>query len=320
MTIRQGYTINALIVYQGGLVMIYTVTFNPAIDYVVRTDDIAVGGVNRAKSEDIFFGGKGINVSLVLSELGIRSKALGFIAGFTGDAIEKGVAAQGVGTDFIRLDGGFSRINVKIKSDAETDINGRGPDIGGKAVDKLFGKLDALRDGDTLVLAGSIPDSLPADIYEKILERIQGKKIRTVVDATKDLLLNVLKYKPFLVKPNDHELGETFGVTLKTTGEIEQYARKLKDMGAVNVLVSMAGNGALLLDENGRTHVCGVCKGTVRNSVGAGDSMVAGFIAGSQNGDYEYALKLGTAAGGATAFSDGLAERTLIDELIKQLE
>ncbi len=300
--------------------MIYTVTFNPAIDYVVRTGEIAAGGVNRAKSEEIFFGGKGINVSLVLNELGIRSKALGFIAGFTGDAIEKGVAAQGVETDFIRLDGGFSRINVKIKSDAETDINGRGPDIDGKALDKLFGKLDALRDGDTLVLAGSIPDSLPADIYEKILERLQGKKIRTVVDAARDLLLNVLKYKPFLVKPNSHELGETFGVTLKTSGEIEQYARKLKDMGAVNVLVSMAGDGALLLDEHGRTHVCGVCKGTVRNSVGAGDSMVAGFIAGSQNGDYEYALKLGTAAGGAAAFSDGLAERALIDELIKQLE
>ncbi len=300
--------------------MIYTVTFNPAIDYVVRTGDIAVGGVNRAKSEEIFFGGKGINVSLVLSELGIRSKALGFIAGFTGDAIEKGISKKGVDTDFIRLDGGFSRINVKIKSDAETDINGRGPDIDGKSVDKLFGKLDALRDGDTLVLAGSIPDSLPADIYEKILERLNGKKIRTVVDATKDLLLNVLKYKPFLVKPNDHELGEMFGVTLKTNGEIEQYARKLKDMGAVNVLVSMAGDGALLLDENGKTHVCGVCKGTVRNSVGAGDSMVAGFIAGSRSGDYEYALKLGTAAGGATAFSDGLAERALIDELIKQLE
>ncbi len=300
--------------------MIYTVTFNPAIDYVVRTGEIAAGGVNRAKSEEIFFGGKGINVSLVLSELGIRSKALGFIAGFTGDAIEKGISKKGVDTDFIRLDGGFSRINVKIKSDAETDINGRGPDIDGKSVDKLFGKLDALRDGDTLVLAGSIPDSLPADIYEKILERLNGKKIRTVVDATKDLLLNVLKYKPFLVKPNDHELGETFGVTLKTNGEIEQYARKLKDMGAVNVLVSMAGDGALLLDEHGRTHVCGVCKGTVRNSVGAGDSMVAGFIAGSQNGDYEYALKLGTAAGGAAAFSDGLAERALIDELIKQLE
>ncbi len=299
--------------------MVYTVTFNPAIDYVVHTDEIIVGGVNRTKSEEIFFGGKGINVSMVLSELGIKTKALGFIAGFTGDAIEKGVAEKGVETDFVKLENGFSRINVKIKSDAETELNGQGPNIDVKALDKLFEKLDALRDGDTLVLAGSIPNSLPADIYEKILERLQSKKIKTVVDATKNLLMNVLKYKPFLIKPNNHELGEMFGVTLKTNSEIAEYAQKLKNMGAVNVLVSMAGDGALLLDENGKTHICGVCKGTVRNSVGAGDSMVAGFIAGLQNGDYEYALKLGTAAGGATAFSDGLAKRTLIDELIKQL-
>ncbi len=299
--------------------MIYTVTFNPAIDYVVHTDGIAVGGVNRAKSEEIFFGGKGINVSMVLSELGIKTKALGFIAGFTGDAIEKGIAEKGIETDFVRLESGFSRINVKIKSGAETELKGQGPAIDGKALDVLFGKLDALRDGDTIVLAGSIPNSLPADIYEKILERLQGKKVKAVVDATKDLLMNVLKYKPFLTKPNNHELGEMFGVTLKTNGEIAEYAQKLKDMGAKNVLVSMAGDGALLLDENGKTHICGVCKGTVRNSVGAGDSMVAGFIAGSQNGDYEYALKLGTAAGGATAFSDGLAKKALIDELIKQL-
>ncbi len=299
--------------------MVYTVTFNPAVDYVVHTNEIAVGGVNRAKSEKIFFGGKGINVSMVLSELGVKSKALGFIAGFTGDAIEKGVAEKGVEADFVRLESGFSRINVKIKSGEETELNGQGPAIDGKSLDKLYEKLDALRDGDTLVLAGSIPGSLPADIYEKILERLQNKNIKTVVDATKDLLLNVLKYKPFLIKPNNHELGEMFGVTLKTPDEIKQYAGRLADMGARNVLVSMAGDGALLLDENGKTHICGVCRGIVKNSVGAGDSMVAGFIAGSQNGDYEYALKLGTAAGGATAFSDGLAERALIDELMKQL-
>jgi len=299
--------------------MVYTVTFNPAIDYVVHTDEITVGGINRAKSEEIFFGGKGINVSMVLSELGIKTKALGFVAGFTGDAIEKGVTEKGVETDFVRLENGFSRINVKIKSGAETELNGQGPVIDKRALDTLFRKLDALLDGDTIVLAGSIPDSLPTDIYEKILERLQGKKIKTVVDATKNLLMNVLKYKPFLIKPNNHELGEMFGVTLKTNGEIEEYARKLKDMGARNVLVSMAGDGALLLDENGKTYTCGVCRGIVRNSVGAGDSMVAGFIAGSQNGDYEYALKLGTAAGGATAFSDGLAKKVLIDELIKQL-
>ena len=299
--------------------MVYTVTFNPAVDYVVQTDEISAGGVNRSKNEKIYFGGKGINVSMVLSELGVKSRALGFVAGFTGDAIEKGVAEKGVETDFVHLENGFSRINVKIKSKNETELNGQGPEIGGKALNALFERLDRLSDGDTLVLAGSIPSSMPADIYEKILERLQDKNIKAVVDATKDLLINVLKYKPFLVKPNNHELGEMFGVTLKTNEEIAEYAQKLKDMGARNVLVSMAGDGALLLDENGKTHVCGVCKGTVKNSVGAGDSMVAGFIAGSEHGDYEYALKLGTAAGGATAFSDGLAERALIDELFRSL-
>ncbi|MDE5742135.1 MAG: 1-phosphofructokinase [Oscillospiraceae bacterium] len=305
--------------------MIYTVTFNPAVDYVVHTDDIAVGGVNRAKSEKIYFGGKGINVSMVLSELGVKSKALGFVAGFTGDAIEKGVAEKGVETDFVRLENGFSRINMKIKSGSEaescteTELNAQGPKIDDKALGELFERLDKLSDGDTIILAGSIPDSMPADIYEKILERLQNKKIKAVVDATKNLLMNVLKYKPFLIKPNNHELGEMFGVTLKTNEEIAVYAQKLKDMGARNVLISMAGDGALLLDENGKTHVCGVCRGTVKNSVGAGDSMVAGFVAGSAQGDYEYALKLGTAAGGATAFSDGLAEKALIDELLKQL-
>ncbi len=299
--------------------MVYTVTFNPAVDYVVHTDSMTVGTVNRAKGENIFFGGKGINVSIVLKELGITSKALGFVAGFTGAAIEQGIAEKGIETDFVHLDNGFSRINVKIKSGSETELNGQGPAIDDKALGALFGKLDNLSDGDTIVLAGSIPDSMPADSYEKILEHLAGKKIRTVVDATKDLLMNVLKYRPFLIKPNNHELGEMFGVTLRTNDEIAEYAGRLKNMGARNVLVSMAGDGALLLDENGETHICGVCKGTVKNSVGAGDSMVAGFIAGSEKGDYEYALKLGTAAGGATAFSDGLAEKALIDELLKQL-
>lgn len=299
--------------------MVYTVTFNPAVDYVIHTTEVEAGGVNRAESEEIYFGGKGINVSLVLSELGVKSKALGFIAGFTGDAIEKGVSEKGVETDFVRLENGFSRINVKIKSGSETDINGQGPRIDGAALDKLFRKLGKIENGDTIVLAGSVPNSLPEDIYEKILERLQNKDVKAVADASKNLLLNVLKYKPFLVKPNNYELGEMFGVSLKTTDEIEEYARKLQDMGAKNVLVSMAGDGALLLDENGKTHVCGVCKGTVKNSVGAGDSMVAGFIAGLERGDHEYALKLGTAAGGATAFSDGLAEKALIDELLKQL-
>ncbi|MBP0962535.1 MAG: 1-phosphofructokinase [Oscillospiraceae bacterium] len=297
--------------------MIYTVTFNPAIDYVVMTDTIRPGEVNRANEERMYFGGKGINVSIVLNELGIKSRALGFVAGFTGEAIENGLVSQGIETGFVRMKNGFSRINVKIKSDEETELNGRGPDIPDDAVAELFERLEMIKDGDTLVLAGSIPPSLPSDIYEKILAHLEGRKIRTVVDATKDLLLNVLKYHPFLVKPNNHELGEMFGVKLETVEQIAEYAGKLRDMGARNVLVSMAGDGALLLDENGKIHTCGVCKGTVKNSVGAGDSMVAGFIAGSENGDYEYALKLGTACGGATAFSEGLAKK---DDIFRLLE
>lgn len=299
--------------------MVYTVTFNPAIDYVVHTGEMKLGATNRSEKEEMYFGGKGINVSIVLRELGIGSKALGFTAGFTGEAIEKGLSEMGIDADFVRLKNGNSRINVKIKSTEETELNGQGPDIDEAAINALFAKLEKLSDGDTLILAGSIPSSLPSDIYEKILGRLSGRNIKTVVDATKDLLLNVLKYKPFLVKPNNHELGEMFGAELKTDEEIEKYARKLQEMGAVNVLISMAGDGAMLIDEYGKMHRCGVCRGTVRNSVGAGDSMVAGFTAGSLKGDYEYALKLGTAAGGATAFSDGLAEKAKIDELLKTL-
>ena len=299
--------------------MVYTVTFNPAIDYVVHTGEMKLGAVNRSEREKMYFGGKGINVSVVLRELGIQSKALGFTAGFTGEAIEKGLADMGIDADFVRLKKGNSRINVKIKAAEETELNGQGPDIDDAAVAVLFEKLDRLSDGDMLILAGSIPSSLPSDIYERILERLSGRKIRAVVDATKDLLLNVLKYKPFLIKPNSLELGEMFGIELKSDEDIEKYARQLQNMGAVNVLVSMAGDGAMLIDESGRMHRCGVCRGTVKNSVGAGDSMVAGFIAGSLNGDYEYALKLGTAAGGATAFSDGLAAKEKIAELLKTL-
>lgn len=299
--------------------MVYTVTFNPAVDYIVHTKQLIAGATNRSDSEEIYFGGKGINVSIVLSELGVKSKALGFVAGFTGEAIEKGVAEKGIDADFVHLNEGFSRINVKIKSGEETELNGQGPKITDEAIRELYAKLDEIQDGDTLVLAGSIPSSLPADIYERILERLSGKKIRAVVDATKDLLLNVLKYRPFLIKPNNFELGEIFGVEMKSTEDIVKYAGKLKEMGAQNVLVSMAGDGAVLLDENGKTHVCGVCNGKVKNSVGAGDSMVAGFVAGCEKGDYEYALKLGTASGGATAFSEGLAEKNRIYELLGQL-
>lgn len=299
--------------------MIYTITFNPAIDYVVHTDTMQIGAVNRSQREEMYFGGKGINVSMVLKELGVKSRALGFVAGFTGEAIEKGLAEMGIDTDFVRLASGNSRINVKIKSGEETELNGRGPDISEQAVDELYRKLDALSDGDTLVLAGSVPPSMPSDIYRRILERLSDRKIKAVVDATKDLLLNVLEYKPFLVKPNNHELGEMFGVTLDTEESIEQYARRLQEMGAVNVLVSMAGDGAMLIDEFGEKHRLGVCKGEVKNSVGAGDSMVAGFLAGIADGDYEYALRLGTAAGGATAFSDGLGKKEKIEELLEMI-
>lgn len=299
--------------------MVYTVTFNPAVDYIVRTDEINVGKVNRSISEEILFGGKGINISLVLKELGIKSKALGFIAGFTGRAIEEGVREMGVETDFVHLKDGFSRINVKIKSAEETELNGQGPRIDSEAIAELYKKLDGLENGDTLVLAGSIPNTLPSDIYEKILEHLAQKDIKVIVDATKELLLNVLKYKPFLIKPNNYELEEMFGVAFKSVEEIVECAKKLKEMGAVNVLVSMAEKGAVLIDENGSVHTCGVCKGSVVNSLGAGDSMVAGFIAGSLDGDYPYALKLGTAAGGATAFSDGLAQRNDIYRLLQQL-
>lgn len=298
--------------------MVYTITFNPAIDYIVYTDEVEIGSVNRSKHEEIYFGGKGINVSLILAELGIKSKALGFVAGFTGEAIERGISQSGIDTDFIHLKNGFSRINIKIKSVKETELNGQGPKIPQEKIDELFGKLVEVQDGDTIVLAGSIPSSLPPDIYEKIFNQMSDKKVRIVVDATKNLLLSVLKYKPFLIKPNNFELGEMFGVKLETIDDIIKYAVKLKEMGALNVLVSMAGDGAVLLDENCETHICGVCEGVVKNSVGAGDSMVAGFIAGCENGDYEYALKLGTAAGGATAFSDELAKKNEIFELLEQ--
>ncbi|MDE6021366.1 MAG: 1-phosphofructokinase, partial [Ruminococcus sp.] len=292
--------------------MIYTVTFNPAIDYVVHGEKIEMGSVNRLKHEEMYIGGKGINVSFILAELGIRSVALGFVAGFTGEAIERGVREKGIETDFIYLKSGFSRINVKIKSGLETELNGNGPDIGNEALEELFIKLDRLKDGDMIVLAGSIPSSLPTDTYEEILKRLSGRNIKAAVDASGDLLMNVIRYKPFLIKPNHHELSQMLGKKLKTRADIEESAAQLYAMGAQNVLVSMAGEGAVLLDEAGRFHICRACSGILKNSVGAGDSMVAGFIAGSLSSDYEYALMLGTAAGGATAFSEGLAKRESI--------
>ena len=301
--------------------MIYTVTFNPAIDYIVRmSDKLLPGMTNRSESEDCYFGGKGINVSTILKNLGLESTALGFTAGFTGKAIEESVIGKGIIADFIHLDEGISRINVKIKGEAETEINAQGPKIPEDARNKLFDKVAALKDSDMIILAGSIPNSLPNDVYEKLIALVADKKVDVVVDATKDLLKNVLKYHPFLIKPNNHELGEMFGTVLKTDDEIEFYAKKLQELGARNVLISMAGDGAMLIAETGEKFRIGVPKGKVKNSVGAGDSMVAGFIAGYfKNKNYEEALKMGTAAGSATAFSDDLATGEAILELYKNL-
>lgn len=298
--------------------MIYTVTFNPAVDYVMHTDSIINGATNRSFSEEIFFGGKGINVSLVLSELGVKTKALGFVAGFTGAAIEQYLESVGVDSDFVHLENGFTRINVKIKCNEETEINGRGPDISEDKLNKFLLKLESIKDGDTLVLAGSIPSSLPNDIYENILKKLLHKNIRIVVDATGDLLKNVLKYKPFLIKPNKDELKELFNKELSSNQEVIECAFKLREMGAQNVLVSMAKDGAVLVDSYGNVHYQQSANGTVINSVGAGDSMVAGFLAGVDKG-YAYALKLGTASGGATAFSHGLATKSEIENLMNRI-
>lgn len=297
--------------------MVYTVTFNPALDYVVRMDSFQAGEVNRTTSEEVQFGGKGINVSTVLRNLGVDNVALGFLAGFTGQALDQGLRKAGIQTDFIWLEEGLTRINVKIKAGQETEINGRGPVIPDAALDALFSRLDQLKEGDILVLAGSIPTSLPDDIYQRILARLEGRGILSVVDATRDLLCAVLPYRPFLIKPNNIELGEIFGRTLQNDQEILDCARQLQERGARNVLVSMAGDGSLLLDEAGGCHRLGVPKGQVRNSVGAGDSMVAGFLVGWLNEhSYEAAHRMGTAAGSATAFSDGLATGEQVKALL----
>ncbi|MBT9776529.1 1-phosphofructokinase [Clostridium sp. MCC353] len=300
--------------------MIYTVTFNPALDYVVKVDHFTLGEINRTSEEHIFYGGKGLNVSAILANLGFETTALGFVAGFTGEEIERGAKTLGFHSEFIHVKNGMSRINVKLKSDEETELNGMGPEIMKGDVDLLFGQLDRIQDGDVLVLSGSIPKTISDDIYERIMERLQNKGVRIAVDATRDLLMNVLKYRPFLIKPNNHELGEIFGVELHGEEEVIRYAKKLQELGAGNVLVSMAGDGAVLVTEAGDVHKIGVPKGTVKNSVGAGDSMVAGFLAGYlETGDYGYALKLGTAAGSATAFSDGIGEKDFIMDLLKQI-
>ena len=300
--------------------MIYTVTFNPSLDYVVQVEHFQGDAVNRTSEEHVYPGGKGNNVAVIVSNLGMKSRALGFKAGFTGAAMEQMLQEFGCDTDFIALEEGVTRINVKVKSDDEFEINGQGPRIPDEKIRQLYEKLDALESGDVLVLSGSIPNTLPDDMYERIMERLAGTGVRISVDATKDLLMNVLKYHPFLIKPNNHELGEMFGVTLESDDEIAEYARKLQEMGARNVLVSMAGDGAILVAEDGSVLKQLPPAGEVVNSVGAGDSMVAGFLAGYlKTGSYEEALKLGTAAGSATAFTSWLADAGTVGELYKKL-
>lgn len=301
--------------------MIYTVTFNPSLDYIVGVNDFQLGMTNRTCSEQMFAGGKGINVSIVLKNLDIDSTALGFIAGFTGEEIRGQLEDMGICSDFIKLDQGLSRINVKLKSIDGTEINGAGPVIDRQALDRLFEKLDTLQEGDTLILAGSIPASMPDSIYSDIMKRLYGKGVTFVVDATKDLLMNVLKYHPFLIKPNNHELGEIFGVKISERSEAAPYAKKLQEMGARNVLVSMAGKGAVLLAEDGGIYEGPAPKGTLVNAVGAGDSMVAGFVAGwMEQKNYEHAFKMGVSTGSASAFSEKFATRAEVEAVYRTLK
>lgn len=300
--------------------MIYTVTFNPSLDYLVWVKDFQLGMTNRTESELLLPGGKGINVSTVLGNLGIASTALGFVAGFTGAELERRMADVGVTSDFIHVEKGVTRINVKLQNIEGTEVNGQGPEISPENLEKLMEQLECLKAGDILCLAGSIPASMPDDIYEKIIKRLEGKGIRIVVDATKELLMNVLKYKPFLIKPNNHELGEIFGVTLTTREEVIPYGKKLQEQGARNVLISMAGEGAVLIDEKGELYQSAAPKGALVNGVGAGDSMVAGFLAGyMENQDYEHAFYMGVSTGSASAFSQYLATKKQVEKIYNQI-
>lgn len=300
--------------------MIYTVTFNPSLDYIVSVDDFKLGMTNRTSSELLLPGGKGINVSTVLMNLGIESTALGFTAGFTGDEIERRLKTMGVKSEFIKINQGNSRINLKLKSIDGTEINGSGPDISEEEAQRLIRRLEGLTEGDVLFLAGSIPASLPDDMYQRIMGRLQKKGIRIVVDATGELLTNVLEYHPFLIKPNNHELGEIFHTTLQTREQVVPYGKKLQEMGARNVLISMAGEGAVLVAEDGQVLMAPAPEGRLVNGVGAGDSMVAGFMAGwLLKKDYAHAFYLGVSAGSASAFSERLATKEEILEVYDRI-
>ena len=301
--------------------MINTITLNPSLDYVVKVDNFKADALNRINSEQIYAGGKGINVSIVLKNLGVDNTALGYVAGFTGDEILRQIKDHNVDCDFVKLESGMSRINVKLKSDGETEINGAGPDISEKDLESLYEKINKLGKGDFLILSGSIPKSVPDDIYERIMKSLLDKEVEFIVDATKDLLLKVLKYKPFLIKPNHHELSEMFNVELKNDEDIIAYGKKLQEMGAKNVLISMAGDGAILLPENGEPIKREVPKGILKNSVGAGDSMVAGFLCGYlKNKDLDEAFKMGIATGSASAFSEELATKEEVENLLLQMK
>lgn len=299
--------------------MIYTLTFNPSLDYIVTVPRFTCGIVNRTSEEVIFPGGKGINVSMVLKNLGIENTALGFLAGFTGDKLKNLMEEKGIKAEFISVEEGMTRINVKLRSEQETEINGQGPAIGMADIQKLYEKLDALAEGDILVMAGSIPDVMPQTMYMDIMKYLEHKKLKIVVDATKELLVNVLNYHPFLIKPNNYELGEIFGVTIREKADAVTYAKKLQEQGARNVLVSMAGDGAVLAAEDGRVYQAEAPKGKVVNSVGAGDSMVAGFLAGYlENGSYEKAFRMGICTGSASAFSKELAVKEEVLALLRE--
>lgn len=301
--------------------MINTITLNPSLDYVVKVDSFKADALNRINSEQIYAGGKGINVSIVLKNLGVDNTALGYVAGFTGDEILRQIKDHNVDCDFVKLQSGMSRINVKLKSDGETEINGAGPDISEKDLESLYEKINKLGKGDFLILSGSIPKSVPDDIYERIMKSLLDKEVEFIVDATKDLLLKVLKYRPFLIKPNHHELAEMFNVELKNDEDIIAYGKKLQEMGAKNVLISMAGDGAILLPENGEPIKREVPKGILKNSVGAGDSMVAGFLCGYlKNKDLGEAFKMGIATGSASAFSEELATKEEVENLLLQMK
>lgn len=295
--------------------MIYTVTFNPALDYVMRVKSFRLSAMNRTYDEGLTTGGKGLNVSVVLRNLGVDSRALGFVAGFTGDEILRRLHELGIATDMVYADG-MCRINVKLKSEEETEINARGVTVTSAMLESLMEKATGIPDGSTIVLAGSVPESLPSDVYERILARLEGKHVRAVVDATGELLVRTLVYRPYLVKPNHHELGDIFGIRLHSRAEISHYAHELHDRGARNVICSMAGAGALMVTESGEEYFTEPPRGKVVDSVGAGDSLVAGFLAAKEHGasDYEAFLQ-GVAAGSASAFKVGLATREEIETL-----